>query len=435
MANTPKKIQDIYALMCKNGYRYTTDTRKICNGDVFFALKGENFNGNDYGKTALEKGAVAIVVDDDTRYSDAENIFLVDNVLSCLQNVATLHRVAMKVPVLCLTGSNGKTTSKELIRRVLSKKYNVCATVGNLNNHLGVPMTLLSIRDEHDFAVVEMGASHLHEIEELSSIARPDYGYITNFGRAHLQGFGGVEGVIKTKSELYDFLREHAGTAFVNADDSVQMERSEGVRRFSFSAKNKNADVAVVMNSSLPVVSGYVENEPFTTRLSGEYNFINAAAAATIGVYFGIDKKDIADALQSYQPSNNRSQWTEKNGNVVMMDAYNANPSSMSLSVENFAKADTGGKHKVAVLGDMFELGDYAAQEHQNIADLAGSLPFEVVFLIGENFSKIKSDASKINVFPSFEAFAKAFSDDGVKKAYLVKGSRGMAMERFLDLL
>ncbi|MDD4820581.1 MAG: UDP-N-acetylmuramoyl-tripeptide--D-alanyl-D-alanine ligase [Flavobacteriales bacterium] len=435
MAQTPKKIQDIYSLIVKNGFHFTTDTRKINAGDVFFALKGENFNGNDYGNAALEKGAVAIVVDDDTRYSDSENTFVVDDVLSALQKVATLHRVSMKVPVLCLTGSNGKTTSKELISRVLSKKYNVCATSGNFNNHVGVPLTLLSIRAEHDFAVVEMGASHLHEIEQLSAIARPDYGYITNFGRAHLEGFGGVEGVIKTKSELYDFLRNNGGTAFVNADDELQIKRSNGVRRFTFSSKNAPADVSVEMTSSLPIVSGKVEGVPFKTHLSGEYNFVNAAAAASVGVYFGVDKKEIADALDSYIPSNNRSQWTEKNGNVVMMDAYNANPTSMGLSVENFAKSDVGGKKKVAVLGDMFELGEYALTEHQNIADAVAYLPYDEVFLIGEMFSNVTVKNHKIKQFRTFEEFSNAFDTQGQKKAYLVKGSRGMAMERFLDLI
>lgn len=426
----------IYSLLEKNGVRVTTDTRKIGGGDIFFALKGDNFDGNDFAGKALELGAAAVVVDDAKRYSEADKIVLVPDVLAALQNVATYHRMKMNIPVLCLTGSNGKTTSKELLRAVLSRKFDVCATEGNLNNHIGVPLTLLSIRPHHNFAVVEMGASHPHEIRDLSAIARPDYGYITNYGRAHLEGFGGVEGVIRTKSELYDFLREHGGRAFVNADDPLQMERSAGIERYTFSAKGTPADVQTELLSSLPVVSGRFSSTEFTTHLSGEYNFTNACAAIMVGVYFGIAPADIAAALESYIPSNNRSQWVERGQDAIMMDAYNANPTSMGLSVENFARTDTAGRPKYAILGDMFELGVYSAQEHQRIADLAASLPYDRVYLIGENFAGVKKESGS-NLFLSrtFEDFVSAFRKPSVPAAYLIKGSRGMKMERALELL
>lgn len=428
-------VPRIYGMLQENGFRLTTDTRKITPGDLFFALKGDNFDGNDFAGRALELGAGAVVVDDAVRYADGERVIVVPDVLAALQGVARWHRREMGIPVLCLTGSNGKTTTKELLREVLSRKFDVCATQGNLNNHIGVPLTLLSIREHHDFAVVEMGASHPHEIRDLSAIACPDYGYITNFGRAHLEGFGGVEGVIRTKSELYDFLRENGGVAFVNADDAVQMERSEGITRYAFSAKGAAADVAVELVSSLPVVSGRFGPVDFSTHLGGEYNFTNACAAVAVGLYFGIPPQEIAAALGAYVPSNNRSQWVEKDGNVIMMDAYNANPTSMSLSIANFARADTKGLPKVAVLGDMFELGNYAAGEHQEVADLAVSLPFERVFLIGEHFAAVELHNQKAVLFHTFEQFAAHFGHPAEKAAYLVKGSRGMKMERVLDLL
>ena len=432
---TMNKIEQIYRILCENGFRVTTDTRKIALGDVFFALKGENFDGNDFVPFALQAGAAGVVTDDPSRYTDTEQVIVVEDVLTALQQTATLHRMKMGIPVLCLTGSNGKTTTKELLRRVLSCRFEVCATQGNLNNHIGVPLTLLSLRPGHQFAVVEMGASHPHEIRDLCAIARPDYGYITNFGRAHLEGFGGVEGVIRTKSELYDFLRENDGLAFVRADDPLQMQRSEGIRRYTFSSQGRQADVAIEMLSSLPRVTGRFSSAEFSTSLSGEYNFTNACAAIAVGLYFGIAPQDIARAIASYVPDNNRSQWVERGEDVIMMDAYNANPSSMELSLENFARTDTRGREKIAVLGDMFELGAYAREEHLRIASLAAALPFGKVYLVGENFSRVVSPSGKTSVFRTFEEFSSAFEKPSAPAAYLVKGSRGMRMERFLELL
>lgn len=429
-----EKLKRIYATYAGNGFRAVTDTRKLQAGDVFFALKGDNFDGNDFIPLALETGASAVVTDDAVRYADGERVILVPDVLTALQQVATEHRMRMGIPVLCLTGSAGKTTTKELLRAVLACRFDVCATQGNLNNHIGVPLTLLSLRPHHEFAVVEMGASHPHEIRDLTVIARPDYGYITNFGRAHLEGFGGVEGVIRTKSELYDYLRDHDGTAFVNADDPIQMQRSGGIRRFSFSAVGMPCDTAVELSASLPRVCGRFAGTTFSSSLSGEYNFTNICAAIAVGMYFGIDPLRIARAVASYVPSNNRSQWMECGPDSVMMDAYNANPTSMALSMENFARTDTGTRPKIAVLGDMFELGAYAAQEHRRIAELADSLSFDRVYLVGENFSSVVPSRGKTSVYRTFEDFSRDFVRPSAA-AYLVKGSRGMRMERFLELL
>lgn len=429
------KIRRIYDLYARNGRRAVTDTRKLKPGDVFFALKGDNFDGNDFVPQALAAGAAGVVADDAARYADTDRVAVVPDTLAALQAVATEHRLRMGIPVLCLTGSAGKTTTKELIRAVLGCRFDVCATQGNLNNHIGVPLTLLSLEPHHNFAVVEMGASHPHEIRDLCAIARPDYGYITNFGRAHLEGFGGVEGVIRAKSELYDYLRAHGGKAFVNADDPLQMQRSEGIDRVGFSSKGASCDTAVELSAAQPQVCGRFAATDFTTHLSGEYNFTNACAAIAIGMYFGIDPQRIADALASYHPDNNRSQWILRGENRVMMDAYNANPTSMALSVENFARTDTGHLPKIAVLGDMFELGAYAAEEHLGIVKLIRSLPFERVYLVGENFASVAASADKVFVYRTFEDFARDFRPAAGPSAYLVKGSRGMRMERLLDLL
>lgn len=427
-------ISDLYALFRRHPH-VSTDTRRIEPGSIFFALRGATFDGNRFVNEALAKGAAWAVADDPAAAGTDARVLVVDDTLRTLQELARTHRRTLGIPILAVAGSNGKTTTKELLRRVLACRFEVCATQGNLNNHIGVPLTLLSLRPGHQFAVVEMGASHPHEIRDLCAIARPDYGYITNFGRAHLEGFGGVEGVIRTKSELYDFLRENDGLAFVRADDPLQMQRSEGIRRYTFSSQGRPADVAIEMLSSLPRVTGRFSSAEFATALSGEYNFTNACAAIAVGLYFGVAPQDIARALASYIPDNNRSQWMERGADVLMMDAYNANPSSMELSLENFARTDTGAREKIAVLGDMFELGTYARQEHLRIASLAAALPFERVYLVGENFSRAVSPSGKTSVFRTFDEFASAFEKPSVSAAYLVKGSRGMRMERFLDLL
>ncbi|MGB6152814.1 MAG: UDP-N-acetylmuramoyl-tripeptide--D-alanyl-D-alanine ligase [Pricia sp.] len=408
-----------------------TDTRKITDDCIFFALKGDNFNGNTYAAEALRKGAALAVVDE-SQYAVSVNYILVEDVLSALQELATFHRNHSTAKVIALTGSNGKTTTKELINAVLSKKYATIATVGNLNNHIGVPLTLLSITKDTEIAIVEMGANHQKEIEFLCSIARPDFGYITNFGKAHLEGFGGVEGVIKGKSELYDHLMANNGAIFMNADDSVQFEKlGNHIKKIGFSTDKKDF-YRISLVGADPFVKIEVEDLSITSQLIGSYNFTNCAAAIVMGKYFNVPLRDIKRAIENYIPKNNRSQLLEHNGHSIILDAYNANPTSMAAALENFQGMNA--ERKIAFLGDMFELGETEAIEHQGIANLAASMHFEDVFLIGENFYRTDVDLKK---FGTFEAFAEYLAKNPVEKSanILIKGSRGMALERILDLL
>ena len=407
-----------------------TDTRKITENCLFFALKGPNFNGNAFASEALDKGASYAIIDE-AGHNTSDKIILVEDVLTSLQKLATLHRQSCKARIIALTGSNGKTTTKELINVVLSKKYKTIATKGNLNNHIGVPLTLLSIEKDTEIAIVEMGANHKREIAHLCEIAQPDFGYITNFGKAHLEGFGGVEGVIQGKSELYDHLTAHNKYIFLNADDPIQLEKlGSHIKKFGFSADNpqyfniqfKNAD---------PFVALEFEDVKVDTQLVGKYNFPNACAAITMGKYFNVPSTDIKEALEAYQPKNNRSQVLEQNGYQIILDAYNANPTSMKAALENFR--NMAAETKTLVLGDMFELGPDAKKEHQGIADLAKEMGFEDVYLVGENFWEVQSSFQKFKSFDDLKSFVG--NNPPKKGTILIKGSRGMALERVLDLL
>ncbi|MCP4978702.1 MAG: UDP-N-acetylmuramoyl-tripeptide--D-alanyl-D-alanine ligase [Maribacter sp.] len=408
-----------------------TDTRKIEENCLFFALKGDNFNGNLFAEEALKKGATYAVVDE-KKYATTDKTILVDDTLQTLQKLATFHRNQSKAKIIGLTGSNGKTTTKELINAVISKKYKTISTIGNLNNHIGVPLTLLSIKKDTEIAIVEMGANHLKEIKFLCSIAQPDFGYITNFGKAHLEGFGSVEGVIKGKSELYDYLIDHNKSIFLNADDLVQLEKlGHYVKKYGFTTDKKDYYKIEFIGAN-PYVSIKVEEIQINSNLIGSYNFTNCCAAILMGKYFNVELKDIKWAIESYKPQNNRSQIIEKNGNQIILDAYNANPSSMKVALENFSILT--GSPKIAFLGDMFELGKTANIEHQNIADLANSLNLEKVFLVGENFNRTKTSQQK---FKDYDALATHLSKENLpaNSNILIKGSRGMALERLLDLL
>lgn len=408
-----------------------TDTRKINKDCIFFALKGDNFNGNTYAAEALRKGAAYAVVDEG-QYAISDSYVLVEDTLQSLQKLGTYHRNFSNAKVIALTGSNGKTTTKELINAVLSKKYRTIATIGNLNNHIGVPLTLLSITKDTEIAIVEMGANHQKEIESLCKIVRPDFGYITNFGKAHLEGFGGEEGVIKGKSELYEFLTANDKSIFMNADDRIQFEKLEGhIKKFGFSSDKKEF-YRISFVSANPFVKIAVENRTITSQLIGSYNFTNCAAAIVMGKYFTVPLEDIKNAIENYVSKNNRSQLLEKNGYHIILDAYNANPTSMSAALENFYGMDAASK--IAILGDMFELGETAAIEHQAIAELAASMHFQDVFLIGENFHKTDR---KLKKFDTFEAFSEYLAANPIEQrsTVLIKGSRGMALERILELL
>ncbi|MFV0566456.1 MAG: UDP-N-acetylmuramoyl-tripeptide--D-alanyl-D-alanine ligase, partial [Flavobacteriaceae bacterium] len=360
-----------------------TDTRKITQNDMFFALKGDNFNGNTYARQAIAKGAKYAVVDE-APYQTLDTIILVDNVLETLQKLAAFHRTYLNIPIIALTGSNGKTTTKELINAVLSQKYNTTATVGNLNNHIGVPLTLLSMTSKTEIGIVEMGANHLSEIQSLSQIAQPDYGYITNFGKAHLEGFGSIEGVIKGKSELYDYLKKNNKTIFVNGNDAIQYEKTLDANKVIFSEDKSTANFNIMFIEAQPNVVVTFNNTTVNSKLIGAYNFNNISAAIAIGQYFKVETNKIKKAIEDYVPSNNRSQVIKKGSNTIILDAYNANPSSMKAALTNFNDLKTD--NKIVFLGDMFELGKAAKTEHETIADFADSLKVENIVLIGENF-------------------------------------------------
>ena len=424
------KIAELHSIFLEFP-KICTDTRKITKDCIFFALKGDNFNGNKFASDAIEKGAKYAIIDEE-EYNESDRFILVDNVLETLQQLANYHRNKSTAKVISLTGSNGKTTTKELINIVLSKKYNTIATVGNLNNHIGVPLTLLSIQAETEIAVVEMGANHQKEIEFLCKIAEPDFGYITNFGKAHLEGFGSEEGVIKGKSELYDYILANKQNVFLNADDAIQLEKlGSYIQKFGFS-RDKHQFYNIDFLDANPFVKIRVENIEINSKLIGSYNFTNCAAAILMGKYFNVEMADIKDAIESYIPENNRSQIVEKNGHQIILDAYNANPTSMKAALENFDALD--GKNKIAFLGDMFELGETASKEHHNISDLADQLGFSDVYLIGENFNEV---STSLKTFKSFEDIAAYLEKNPIenKSNLLIKGSRGMALERLLKVI
>ena len=410
-----------------------TDTRKIEPNCIFFCLKGDNFDANSFAEEALNKGAAFVIIDNAKFYQDEKTI-LVTDVLKTLQELANFHRNFLELPIIALTGSNGKTTSKELIQVVLSKKFTAKATIGNLNNHIGVPLTLLSFDESTEIGIVEMGANHQKEIEFLCKIAQPDYGYITNFGKAHLEGFGGVEGVIKGKSELYDFLKDHKKMAFVNLDDDIQKNKTAKIKRYTFSNKDKNANIILPTIESDEFAKTKLENLIITSNLVGNYNVTNINAAITIGKYFEIDNIFIKEAIEEYVPSNNRSQLIQLKGNEIILDCYNANPSSMQVAIDNFLSLNK--KNKWLILGDMFELGEESVKEHAQIVNLLKNIGNHQVSFIGERFFEHQIEAKNLHFYKSYDEFASSSKNKNIQnKCLLIKGSRGMALERILNLI
>ena len=431
--------ENLYEIFLRHP-QISTDTRTIFQGSIFFALKGENFNGNLFATEALLKGAAFSVVDE-KEFADNERIFLVENVLVALQNLARYHRQKLregKLSVFALTGSNGKTTTKELLARVLSKKFKTLFTKGNLNNHIGVPLTLLQLTKEHEMAVIEMGANHQKEIELLCTIAEPDYGLITNVGLAHLEGFGGADGVLKGKTELFLDLKNRNGTAFVFADDLRIVERASSLKQITYGTK-ENADVRGKIIAAGPFLkfewsAENISRHEVQTQMPGGYNLPNLIAACAAGFYFGIDAKEIDEAIASYVPENNRSQFVKCGTNTLLLDAYNANPSSMAAAIENISKMPA--TKKIIVFGDMFELGETSAQEHQKIVNLVGEkIPNATLVLVGKLFSATKYKYGSIKFEDSISAAEWMKNNLPENCLILIKGSRGMKMEKCADVL
>ena len=443
------EMKELYELFLQHP-TITTDSRDVPEGSMFFALKGDTFDGNAYAISALEKGAAYAVIDE-KEYAKESNdrLILVEDVLITLQQLAKYHRVHLGTPIIGITGTNGKTTTKELISAVLKKKYNVLYTQGNFNNHIGVPKTLLQLTKEHDIAVIEMGANHPGEIKTLVEIVLPDFGIITNVGKAHLLGFGSFEGVIRTKGELYDFLRTIQGTAFINNDNPHLLGISDGLKLVKYGQKDAK---------DLLVKGELVECNPFLkfewqtsstltpqlstvncqlstvqTRLIGSYNLDNALAAACIGTFFNVPATDISAALEEYTPSNNRSQLTITQDNKLVVDAYNANPTSMRAALDNFRLIKA--EHKMCILGQMGELGDVSEEEHQKVIDLLGDCGFEKVWLVGENFAKTAHPAH-YRFFANVEEVKAAIATEKPQGyLILIKGSNSNKLVQTVELL
>ncbi len=433
MVDLIKKLYNYY--LSSSGV--TTDSRNVPQNSLFFALKGAHFDGNRYAQQALEKGARYVVIDD-PKMKLSKNYVLVDNVLTVLQLLAQYHRKQLDIPVLAISGSNGKTTTKELVRDVLSQKYLVHATKGNLNNHIGVPLTLLAMPRDTEFAVIEMGASHPKEIARLCEIAQPTYGLITNIGQAHLEGFGGLEGVIRGKGELYDFLAQNNGVAFYNADEPhlEEMTRKVKLRIAYGSGRPDHPDGKIIVNeiAGTENVVAWVE-EPgwgyrIFSKISGRHNFENIKTAVAIGRYFKLSFMAIKYAIESYVPQNMRSQTYPLGSNFIYLDAYNANPTSMKAALDAFAKMKYKQSKRIAVLGDMLELGAFSAELHQEILEKVKAMNFSKILLVGTHFA----EADKGGVGLHFERTAELIDWLAQNKientAFFVKGSRGIGLEK-----
>ena len=424
-------ITTIYQHYLK-AHKVSTDSRKIEKDAVFFALKGENFDANDFALQVAEAGVASLVVADRKDLPRHERILIVDDTLKTLQDLAAYHRQQSRATILSITGTNGKTTTKELVSAVLAKKYRIIHTMGNLNNHIGVPLTLLSIQPDTEIAVVEMGANHPGEIDFLCKIADPDYGLITNIGKAHLEGFGSFEGVIKTKTELYRHIKAHGKAVFVNQGNPLLWEQSEGLNRISY-GRHCAADAPVAPGACNPYLSVVWKKQLIQTHLVGSYNFENAAAAIGVGQYFGVADNDIVEALEAYTPTNSRSQVIETQKNRIIMDAYNANPTSMRAALTNFANI-CGDQH-LLILGDMRELGTASEEEHRNILGLMKELGFKEALLVGQNFRAYNENAAW-KTFENIKDLCQYLESSPVNgKTILVKGSNSIQLGKVLPLL
>ena len=421
-------VKDFYFSYFQAG-KISIDSRKIEKGTIFFAFSGENFDAATKVEDAIRNGAAAVIVEKKEYENIDKKIFYVPSTLDFLQNLALFHRRQLQIPIIGLTGSNGKTTTKELISSVLARKYKTQYTFGNLNNHIGVPLTLLSITKEHEIAVIEMGANHQKEIELLCSLAEPNIGYITNFGKAHLEGFGGFEGVIKGKSELYDYLKENNQTILVNEADEIQREKTKNYsEKITFGADDSQYYFEKFVENNL--VGVIYKGQKIQSNLTGDYNFTNICAAVSLGLHFDIDFNEIKSAIENYKPTNMRSQVVEKNGKTLVLDTYNANPSSMALSLNNFSQF-TGSK--TVIIGDMLELGEESITEHQKIWEFAQSLNLDEIITVGSIFKQVNSSEKS---FKNTDELIEYLKQNPIKnKNILLKGSRGIALEKVIEFL
>tara|TARA_B110000908_G_scaffold87505_1_gene104451 strand:- start:449 stop:1732 length:1284 start_codon:yes stop_codon:yes gene_type:complete len=425
-------IQKIHKLFLINN-SVSIDTRNIKANDIFFAIKGLNFDGNKFANQAIKNGA-SLVVSDDLEISKISNkIIYVNDTIKTLQELANFHRKFIDAKIIAITGSNGKTTSKELMLNVLSKHYKTIATKGNLNNHLGVPLTILSMSKETQIGIVEMGANHLKEIDFLCEIAEPDFGYITNFGNAHLEGFKSLDGVIKGKSELYDYLRINNKLIFYNSENKKQSNLINSYTNTFSYGFSTNSNCVINNSNSLNTVDVEYKNKLIKSTIYGGYNFENICIAIAVGEYFDVGFEQIKKGIESYLPENNRSQITITDSNTVVLDAYNANPTSMKLAIESFCK--TSYTNKMIIVGDMFELGKDSNKYHQEITDSLESISDTKIYIVGKDFSKT-NHSKKIKSFPSTEELINNISKLNISNySILIKGSRAMQLEKIVEFI
>lgn len=419
---------ELYKLL-KASTGVSTDTRNIKDGSIFFALKGANFDGNLFARRALDSGSAFAVIDDP--YSkENDRYILVDSVIETLQKLATYHRSQLTIPVIAITGSNGKTTTKELLKVALEKKFKVAATKGNLNNHIGVPLTLLEVSSEHEIALVELGDNHVGEVDFLCQLSKPSLGFVTNVGKDHLEGFGSMENNIKAKKEIFDYLAQTKGTAFVNEQDDLVESMSRACDSRVLFGKGKREPKLLSANPFVTYLNE--DGETIRTHLAGHFNFDNILLSWKISRYFGVESGEIHKALANYEPDNNRSQWIQTRRNIILMDAYNANPSSMKLALEHFFSLDHTFQ-KLIILGDMFELGPFSSSEHQSIVNLIETAPINEAWLVGDHFLNTKR-TKKFRAFKSIDQLKASLHESPVqKRLILLKGSRGIQLEKLLE--
>ena len=425
-------ISKIYALFNQHS-SVSIDTRSLKPKDIFFAIKGPNFDGNNFALDAIKKGASYVISDNSTISKKSDKIIYVDNAIKALQKLANYHRRKLNTKIIAITGSNGKTTSKELILNVLKSKYKTTATKGNLNNHLGVPLSLLEINENTDFGIIEMGANHINEISQLCKIAEPNFGYITNFGNAHLEGFGSIEGVIKGKSELYNYLINNKSLIFNNSENINQTSLINNYKNTYSFGINSESNCIINKSDSENSLNVSYQNKIIKSTIYGDYNFENICIAIAIGEYFEVDFKNIKQGIESYLPDNNRSQISVKNNNTIILDAYNANPTSMSLALESFKK--TNYKNKMIIVGDMFELGKDSNHYHQEIINRLEKINDCIIYIVGEYFCKT-NHSDRIESFSTTKKLINNLSKTNISNySILIKGSRGMQLEKIIEFI